>query len=154
MSNPMMKKIHVLLALRDDVQLKSYAEFLTREGFRVTTSASALACWAELECERPDVVVMEEKLSSGGGEGVLARLDEEPETRGIPVILLVAGNVLASRMRSDSFPKRENLANAPLPHDLAKRVRGIGQQQLSDRFSRSSAQTRTVELQAVGNEII
>jgi CheY-like chemotaxis protein len=81
------KKIHVLLAMRDGAQLKSYGDFLTREGFRVTIVASALACWTELEYERPDLLIIERELPWGRGDvSALARLDEEPETRGIPVI--------------------------------------------------------------------
>jgi CheY-like chemotaxis protein len=97
MSNSMNKKFHVLLALRNSDRLASYGEFLTHEGFRVTTAATALECWAELKCERPDVLILDLELPWGGGDGVLARLDEKPETRGIPAIMLAGGKVLVSR---------------------------------------------------------
>ncbi len=153
MSNRLNPNTHVLLALRDGEQLKSYGAYLAREGFRVTTSASALSAWAELECERPDVLIIEQDLPWGGADGILAVLDEEPETRGIPVILLVDSEALTSRVLPAALPKQEQLRDATFPEVLATRVRNIGQKRRIDCLSRPSAHTRIAELQPVHKEV-
>jgi CheY-like chemotaxis protein len=122
MYEPSSKRIHVLIALRDAARLKSYREFLNREGFDVTVTTSALECWVELECRRPDVLVLEKELPWGGGDGVLALIDDEPETRDIPVILLRGDTEVAGSSHPPSAPNREYLFAPPLPWDLAEKI--------------------------------
>lgn len=122
-SNPSAKQTHVLLALHDSDQLNAYRECLTSDGFDVTTAETPLACLSELECRRPDVLVLERELPGGGGNSVETVLDQEPQMRGIPVILLVNGAVLAKGVRFDLPFARQQLAVSAVAHDLETQVR-------------------------------
>jgi carbon storage regulator CsrA len=78
----------ILLADRDPYALASYRDFLRQRGAVVATATTGLACVRELQAFTPDVLVLEAELLWGGGDGVLAVLDEEPELRPAVVILV------------------------------------------------------------------
>ncbi len=79
----------ILLADPDTFLLASYRDFLCQRGAAVATATTALACVHELQAFAPDVLVLEPELLWGGGDGVLAVLDEQPELRP-PVVMLVS----------------------------------------------------------------
>jgi CheY-like chemotaxis protein len=131
-SSASVKSKHVLIGLSDAAQLKSYSDALTREGYRVTGATTALACWTELECQRPDVLVLENTLPWGGGDGVLAMLDEEPGIRNVPVIYITRPPVADSRPVAPqpvesafTVPNREYLNELPSVPALVTKVRRL-----------------------------
>ena len=115
----------VLLALRDETRIKSYREFLGREGFQVATATDGLKCLASLRILTPDVLVIERDLPWGGGDGVLARIDEEADLPKIPVILFFTGPKRVSISGANCGPNLERLNRHLPPHELAMKIRRL-----------------------------
>lgn len=78
----------VLLADRDAFLLATCRDCLRLRGVAVVTATNGLECLQALRSCPPDVLVLEAELPWGGGDGVLAVLDEQPELRPSQVILL------------------------------------------------------------------
>lgn len=87
----MVMSIDILIADRDQFLANSYRKYFGQFGANVATAASALSCLDRLRQSVPDVLVLDPTLLWGGGEGVLALLEEEPEIRPASVMLLSQG---------------------------------------------------------------
>ncbi len=83
-------RINVLMADPDPSLPPVYREPLSREGFDLGTAANGLECVVRLRECVPDVLVLEPQMPWGGGEGVLAILDQSPDLATIPVMILTA----------------------------------------------------------------
>jgi hypothetical protein len=70
------KCIRTLIADADESLQAVYRETLSQEGFAVTAAYSGLECVARLREYIPDVLVLEPCLPWGGGDGVIARLND------------------------------------------------------------------------------
>jgi carbon storage regulator CsrA len=86
-----LRSIRILIADSDVFLMASYREQLGAQGATVATAANALACIEKLREFTPDVLVLEPELHWGGGDGVLALMQEEPELRPPFVLLLTRG---------------------------------------------------------------
>jgi DNA-binding NtrC family response regulator len=84
-------RTRVLLADPNEYLLSHYAEHLTQLGYEVFVSQNALDCLEKLRNYTPDIMVLEPTLPWGGGDGVLAMMNEEPDVPKIPVLLLTYG---------------------------------------------------------------
>jgi CheY-like chemotaxis protein len=56
-------------------------------GYAVQTACTGLVCLACLRQQCPDLLILDFDLTWGGGDGVLARLREDPTLLAPPVIL-------------------------------------------------------------------
>ena len=63
---------------------------LERSGFQVITAFDGPEALKKVEIERPDVIVLDVMMPKMDGFEVLKRLQANPETRNIPVIMLTA----------------------------------------------------------------
>jgi len=63
---------------------------LERAGYQVVTAFDGPDALKKVESERPDVIVLDVMMPKMDGFEVLKRLQANPETRGIPVIMLTA----------------------------------------------------------------
>ncbi len=77
----------VLIACGDTDLCEVFRMFLTGRGYQVETASNALACLEKLCQLRPAVLVLDLELRWGGGDGVLAWLQEEGDRVWVPVIL-------------------------------------------------------------------
>jgi response regulator RpfG family c-di-GMP phosphodiesterase len=68
----------------------AYREPLLREGFELVTAVNGLECIARLRECVPDVLVLEPRMSWGGGDGVLAIMGEVPQLATVPVMVLTS----------------------------------------------------------------
>jgi len=80
--------VRVLLADRDAFLLASCRDRLGQRGATVATATTGLDCIKTLRDFSPDVLVLEAELLWGGGDGVLAVIEEQPELRPSLVILV------------------------------------------------------------------
>jgi len=116
----------VLLAAPEEPLLRSYGDFLTRDGFEVATARDGLDCVAKLRGFRPAVLVLDPALPWGWGDGVLARMREEADIPTVPVILLFtrpSPEGLGDRLAG--FPSARHLATPPVPDLLAAMIRRL-----------------------------
>ncbi len=80
----------VLIADADDCLRESYRTCLEGQGFVVIGAASGLECVARLRDSSPDILVLDPAVPWGGGDGVLAMMDEEPDVPRVPVIVVAS----------------------------------------------------------------
>jgi DNA-binding response OmpR family regulator len=77
-----------LLVAEGDIELcRIFDRFLTKQGYQVATAVDGLDCVAKLRRAAPAVLVLDQQLCWGGGDGVIAWLREESVVFDVPVIL-------------------------------------------------------------------
>ena len=112
----------ILIADRDEFLLASYCEYFTRHGAVVTTATTGVMCVDRLRDFAPDILVLDPTILWGGGEGVLALMHEEPQSRPICVLLLTYGGNRSLLYRLSSF-RVDDYQTKPLsPRQLTERL--------------------------------
>jgi carbon storage regulator len=86
-----MMSVRVLIADTDEFLAESYRKYLHQYSADVSTATTGLECMERLREFNPQVLVLEPAILWGGGDGVLALLNERPELRPAFVILLTYG---------------------------------------------------------------
>lgn len=99
-------RMRVLIADSDASLLESYLEYLDSRGFDVAIATNGLECLGKLREFVPHVLVLEPSLPWGGGDGVLAAMQEDAGLRGIPVIVLTYGRDCSALYRLGALPSR------------------------------------------------
>jgi two-component system alkaline phosphatase synthesis response regulator PhoP/two-component system response regulator VicR len=85
---PLSKKI---LAVDDERHIVRLIQVnLERAGYQVVTAFDGPEALKKVESERPDLVVLDVMMPKMDGFEVLKRLQANPETREVPVIMLTA----------------------------------------------------------------
>ncbi|HYT91077.1 MAG TPA: response regulator [Gemmataceae bacterium] len=118
-----MTRPRVLIADPDPDRLTAYRDYLVSDGFEVATAGSALECLERLREFAPDLLVLAPFLPWGGGDGVLARVSEDPRLPRVPVIVLSSVEDLADAPRLWDFPITEFHSQPVSPPLLARRIR-------------------------------
>src|SRR5437868_575170 len=86
-------KASLLIASTDESLLDLATRLLTSCGFQVDVASTGVDCLARLREQTPDVLVLDDTLLWGGGDGILALLEEERDPwASLPVILLSERN--------------------------------------------------------------
>jgi CheY-like chemotaxis protein len=118
-----MQSVRVLLAHPDPGLLSACRDHLTNEGFEVAAALTGLECLARLRTFVPDVLVLEMDLTWGGGDGVLARMREDPDLPRVPVVILSSRSGPGRFARAPAgVPVAERLSGPLTPLRLAKTV--------------------------------
>ena len=114
--------VRILIADPDEYLLASYGEHLRQRGATVVTATTGLECMERIRDSVPDVLILEPVLLWGGGEGVLALMQEYPEIRPAFVILLTQSRNRSLQYRLSSFDI-DDYQNKPLTGKrLAERI--------------------------------
>jgi DNA-binding response OmpR family regulator len=77
----------VMLAMANKPLLSAYCKVLACNGFEVTTATDGLWCMSLLRSFTPDVLVIDPGLPWGGGDGVVAWMEED---RALALVAIVA----------------------------------------------------------------
>lgn len=85
----------VLIADGDTELCEIYQSFLTERGYEVEIAQNGLDCLMKLRAARPTLLVLEQELHWGGGDGVLAWLREQDGASELPVVLITTGGTSA-----------------------------------------------------------
>lgn len=85
--------MRVLIADRDQAFLDIAQQYLSRHGHEVKTATNGLESVAILHRDVPDAVVLQRELLWGGGDGVLALMQQPSAWSKIPVILISDGGI-------------------------------------------------------------
>jgi len=84
----MLKKI---LAVDDERHIVRLVQVnLQKEGFEVATASNGREALEKVAADKPDLVVLDVMMPEMDGFEALKKLKEDPETAGIPVIMLTA----------------------------------------------------------------
>jgi carbon storage regulator len=114
--------IRVLIADSDEYLLTSYREYFRQLGATVVTATTGLECMERIRDSAPDLLILEPVLLWGGGEGVLALMQEHPELRPAFVIILTQSRNRSLQYRLSSF-KIDDYQIKPLTGNrLAERI--------------------------------
>ena len=111
---PSSGKIKVLVVDDEASAAQLMEDYFKPEGYEVNVTGSVDAALADLASRRPDVVILDLRLSgSGSGLDLLKLLKENPETREIPV-------VIASVLEPSASPANRMGASAYLTKPIRK----------------------------------
>jgi CheY-like chemotaxis protein len=77
----------LLVANADDAMSGLYNHYFSSVGYRVETVSDGVACMDRIRQGLPDMLLLDQQLPWGGGEGVLACLREDTSLARIPVVL-------------------------------------------------------------------
>jgi CheY-like chemotaxis protein len=78
----------LLVANADGAMTGLYDAYFSNVGYRVETVSDGLACMSRIRQSLPDLLLLDQELPSGGGEGVLACLREDNAFARVPVVLV------------------------------------------------------------------
>lgn len=81
-------RTRLLIADGDELLLGLEDRFFSARGFEVETAASGVECFERMRRFPPDVAIIDAHLPWGGGDGVLAAMQDDPSLACIPVVLL------------------------------------------------------------------
>lgn len=94
----------------DPLMCDIYQQFLAQFGYAVETASDGLECLRKIDQLRPVVVVLDQALPWGGGDGVLACLREDRVDHGLAVIVTA----------TNPADRTENRLKLPVIHFLPK----------------------------------
>jgi two-component system OmpR family response regulator len=112
-----------LLLVDDEAALREpLAEYLSRQGFRVTQAASAAQARSLLRAETPDLVLLDIMMP---GEDGLSLCRHLAESLGLPTILLTARGEATDRIVGLEIGADDYLAKPFEPRELVARIRSV-----------------------------
>jgi len=85
-----MKKNRILIVEDEESLLKLESILLSSKGYSVTGVMDGRSALDEINARKPDLVVLDIMLPELDGFEVCKRIKENPETAGIPVVMLTA----------------------------------------------------------------
>jgi CheY-like chemotaxis protein len=86
-----LNKEKTILVADDDELLRQLLEHrLEADGYRVVTASNGQEALERVRIEQPDLVVLDAMMPVLDGFAVLNTLQDDPELRGIPVLMLTA----------------------------------------------------------------
>jgi len=85
-----MKKNRILIVEDEESLLKLESILLSSKGYQVTGVMDGKSALDEINARKPDLVVLDIMLPELDGFEVCKRIKEDPETAGIPVVMLTA----------------------------------------------------------------
>ena len=113
----------ILLIADNDVRRRGeLRRFFSGSGFLVAAAADGLGCLAELVALEADVLVIALEIPWGGGDGVIARLNDGLPVRRKPLIVVI-GDVPTDMLSARTGVAPCNCFSTPLRHeDLLDRI--------------------------------
>src|SRR5262245_30767691 len=123
--NEIMSKQRIFLALADEHLREKYRTKLFQEGFAIAAASDGLECIETLRIWTPELLVLDADLPRGGGDGVLAVMNRDPNLVFIPTIVLVPNSRSDRLERILRFPIREMVFARLTPEQLALNVKSI-----------------------------
>jgi CheY-like chemotaxis protein len=115
--------VPIMLIADSDVRRRGeLRRFFSSSGFLVAAASNGLECLAELVSLEPDVLVVALEIPWGGGDGVIARLNDGLPIRRKPLILVI-GETPAETLSARIGVVPYNCFSTPLRNeDLLDRI--------------------------------
>jgi two-component system, OmpR family, phosphate regulon response regulator PhoB len=116
-----------VLIVDDDQRVRTVVAWqLEADGFAVTEAGDGAAALAQIECDRPDLVVLDLSLPGVGGLDVLRRVREaDGAATPLPVIVLSGRSGETDRIIGLDLGADDYLVKPFSPGELAARVRSL-----------------------------
>jgi CheY-like chemotaxis protein len=117
---------HILLVDdEDDIREVAALSLETVGGWRVSSVSDGAAAIAMARAERPDAILLDVMMPVLDGPTTFARLQDDPRTRDIPVILLTAKAQAADRLRFAELDIAGTLSKPFDPMTLTDQISAI-----------------------------
>jgi CheY-like chemotaxis protein len=121
-----MSQKHILL-VDDEADIREVAGLSLEAvgGWQVSRASSGVEGIAKAQAERPDAILLDVMMPDIDGPTAFKRLQDDPQTRDIPVILLTAKAQSADRRRFDELGVAGTLTKPFDPMALSEQVATI-----------------------------
>jgi DNA-binding response OmpR family regulator len=117
------KAIPTILVVDDETTIVEVVKlYLEREGFRVIEALDGPSALAEVERQRPDLVVLDLMLPGLGGLDITRRLRAQGD---LPIIVLTARGAEADRVLGLELGADDYVAKPFSPQELVARVKAV-----------------------------
>ena len=115
-----------ILVVEDEPDIAALIGYqLTRAGFRVETTLNGVEALRAVARDIPDLIVLDRMLPGISGDEVLSRLKDDPETQGVPVLVLTAKKEREERIAGLELGADDYLTKPFSPRELVLRVQAI-----------------------------
>ena len=115
-----------ILVVEDEPDIAALIGYqLTRAGFRVETTLNGVEALRTVARDIPDLIVLDRMLPGISGDEVLSRLKDDPETQGVPVLVLTAKKEREERIAGLELGADDYLTKPFSPRALVLRVQAI-----------------------------
>lgn len=115
-----------LLIVEDELPIRELVSFVCeREGFEVVGAADVGEACAALKARRPDLILLDRMLPDRSGQSWLEDLKKNPETAGLPVIMLTARGEERSRVEALDAGADDYIVKPFFPRELVARIRAV-----------------------------
>ena len=115
-----------ILVIEDDPDIVELLRYnLERESYRVTSAVTGSEGLAELQRERPDLVILDLMLPEISGFEVCRRLRKNSETESLPVIMLTARSEEADVIAGIELGADDYIKKPFSPRELVARVGAV-----------------------------
>lgn len=121
-ATPVSDKPRILVADDDKLVQSAFSDLLEYSGYRVIPAWDGEEAFAKALAERPDLILLDVLMPKRNGIQVAQDLKANPETRGIPIIIVTAlsGAPAAQLTQADVY-----LQKPVRPGDLLEHVRRL-----------------------------
>jgi len=115
-----------ILAVDDEPHILKLVSFsLKAGGFEVLEASDGLAAISMAEAEQPDLILLDVMMPVLDGYEACRRLQENPATKDIPVVMLTAKTQLSEHKTGLDSGAREYICKPFTPKDLVAQVRAF-----------------------------
>ena len=115
----------VLLVEDSPTQAARFSQFLSADGLRVILVANAESALKKLETERPDVIVLDNRLPGMTGNEFCREIRLNVNTRAIPVLMLTSEQSDAAQMQGLASGADDYVVKSVDPDILRARIRAL-----------------------------
>lgn len=116
-------KAEILIADSDLTTLRHLKLLLEREGYAATIAPSRAEAMGLLRTRQPELLLVDDSLSEGGGLDLCQQLHDDPQTSGIPIILLTAAENTVARIHGLTLGAADFVVKPFESMELLARVR-------------------------------
>lgn len=115
-----------LLIVEDELPIRELVSFVCeREGFEVVGAADVGEACSALKARRPDLILLDRMLPDRSGQSWLEDLKKNPETAGLPVIMLTARGEERDRVEALDAGADDYIVKPFFPRELVARIRAV-----------------------------
>jgi DNA-binding response OmpR family regulator len=115
----------VFLVDDNPTALKMLGHALTRAGYEIDVARDGAEALAKIPASQPDIVVLDVMMPNMDGIETTRRLRENPQTAGIPIILLTARDRIEDKLSGFGSGADDYVVKPVLPAELVARIAAL-----------------------------
>ncbi len=121
-----MSNLAKILIVDDSEDIReTLVDFLEAKGFAVCTASDGMEALAQIQSERPDLVLLDVMMPNMSGYDVCRKIRESPATVFLPVIMLTGMDANTERINGIEAGADDFLSKPPNHDELLARVRSL-----------------------------